>query len=211
MAKSNGKQERAVIVTTAHRGVFFGYATDTDGETIALKKARLCVYWSRDMKGFMGLAASGPSKDCREWLQLCVRVDERGCWLWTRSLRNKDGYGAFRFRGGRRTGAHRAAYELFVGVVPPGTLVLHRCDVPACCNPDHLFIGTSSDNVQDCLSKGRHVALRGEDQPMSKLSRLAVEDLRSRKIVTGSISKWAREFGVSRRAIRFALDGATWT
>lgn len=57
--------ERAVIVTTEHRGVFFGYATDTDGDQIALKRARLCVYWSQDMKGFMGLANIGPSKDCK--------------------------------------------------------------------------------------------------------------------------------------------------
>jgi hypothetical protein len=63
MAKA--KAERAVIVTTAHRGVFFGYATDTDGETIELRAARLCVYWSADMKGFMGLAATGPSATCR--------------------------------------------------------------------------------------------------------------------------------------------------
>ena len=62
--KSNGS-ERAVLVTTAHRGVFFGYASKTDGETIALKKARLCVYWSMDVKGFMGLASSGPSASCR--------------------------------------------------------------------------------------------------------------------------------------------------
>ena len=59
------KQARPVIVTTAHRGVFFGYATDTDGDVIALTQARLCVYWSKDMRGFMGLAAMGPSKDCR--------------------------------------------------------------------------------------------------------------------------------------------------
>lgn len=58
-------KERPVVVTTAHRGVFFGYATKTDGETIALKRSRLCLYWSRDVKGFMGLAANGPSKDCR--------------------------------------------------------------------------------------------------------------------------------------------------
>lgn len=65
-AKKNGKPTgRPVIVTTAHRGVFFGYADDTDGETIALKRARLCVYWSADCKGFMGLAASGPSASCR--------------------------------------------------------------------------------------------------------------------------------------------------
>jgi hypothetical protein len=63
MAKS--QQERPVIVTTELRGVFFGYATDTDGETIHLKRARLCVYWSVDCKGFMGLAAHGPTAGCR--------------------------------------------------------------------------------------------------------------------------------------------------
>ncbi len=63
--KSTQKPERPVIVTTEHRGVFFGFATDTDGETIALKRARLCIYWSADVKGFMGLAASGPSASCR--------------------------------------------------------------------------------------------------------------------------------------------------
>ena len=54
-----------VLVTTAHRGVFFGYATKTDGETVALKRARLCLYWSRDVRGFMGLAATGPTDGCR--------------------------------------------------------------------------------------------------------------------------------------------------
>ena len=58
-------KQRAVLVTTEHRGVFFGYASKTDGETIALSKARLCVYWSADVKGFMGLAANGPSATCK--------------------------------------------------------------------------------------------------------------------------------------------------
>lgn len=57
--------ERAVMVTTAHRGVFFGYATETDGEIVRLKRARLCIYWSADVKGFMGLAANGPTKSCK--------------------------------------------------------------------------------------------------------------------------------------------------
>lgn len=61
----NKKKERAVVVTTAHRGVFFGYATETSGETIKLRAARLCVYWTQDLRGFMGLAAKGPSKGCR--------------------------------------------------------------------------------------------------------------------------------------------------
>lgn len=63
--KTTAKKPRAVLVTTAHRGVFFGYATATDGETIKLAKARLCLYWSADVKGFMGLAANGPSAACR--------------------------------------------------------------------------------------------------------------------------------------------------
>jgi hypothetical protein len=66
-AKSNGGPAplRPVIVTTAHRGVFFGYATNTDGDVIRLGNARLCLYWSRDVKGFMGLAEKGPTSTCR--------------------------------------------------------------------------------------------------------------------------------------------------
>ena len=56
---------RPVIVTTTHRGVFFGYDEDTDGDVIHLKDSRLCVYWSSDVKGFMGLASIGPTKSCR--------------------------------------------------------------------------------------------------------------------------------------------------
>ena len=64
-ADALAKRERPVVVTTSYRGVFFGYATDIDGETITLSRARLCVYWSSDIRGFMGLASSGPSSGCR--------------------------------------------------------------------------------------------------------------------------------------------------
>ena len=57
--------ERGVVVTTAHRGVFFGYATETTGRTIKLRRSRNCLYWSTDVKGFIGLAVTGPSSKCR--------------------------------------------------------------------------------------------------------------------------------------------------
>jgi hypothetical protein len=63
--RAKAKAERAVLVTTEHRGVFFGYATDIDGEQINLRAGRNCLYWSADVKGFAGLAATGPSKTCR--------------------------------------------------------------------------------------------------------------------------------------------------
>lgn len=64
-AKTTKETERAVLVTTAHKGVFFGYATETSGTTIKLRSARLCVYWSADLRGFMGLASHGPNNNCK--------------------------------------------------------------------------------------------------------------------------------------------------
>lgn len=58
------KSERAVLVTTKHRGVFFGYASDTSGDAIKLRAARCCIQW-RGIKGFLALASEGPTKECR--------------------------------------------------------------------------------------------------------------------------------------------------
>lgn len=65
MTSKATKTERAVLITTAHRGVFFGYAVDTDAPIIKLRAARNCIYWSSDVKGFLGLAETGPSKSCK--------------------------------------------------------------------------------------------------------------------------------------------------
>jgi Domain of unknown function (DUF6948) len=54
-----------VLVTTVHRGVFFGYLTGKAGKTVTLKNARNCIYWSSDVRGFIGLAVTGPSNSCR--------------------------------------------------------------------------------------------------------------------------------------------------
>lgn len=59
------KKERAVLITTEYKGVFFGYAANTDGDTIKLKRARNCIYWPPQNKGFMGLASDGPHRDAK--------------------------------------------------------------------------------------------------------------------------------------------------
>src|SRR6266702_3817658 len=86
----------------------------------------------------------------------CCPEPNSGCWLWTGSV-NTWGYGRLGQNRVERQ-AHRLSYLAFSGPIASNRKILHKCDVPCCVNPDHLFIGTLSDNVQDCLSKGRHRA-----------------------------------------------------
>ncbi len=80
------------------------------------------------------------------------------CWLWTGYVTTR-GYGYIGFLK-RRWLAHRLFYTAFKGPIPDGLMVCHSCDVPACVNLDHLWLGSQGENVMDCLRKGRHLASR---------------------------------------------------
>lgn len=86
------------------------------------------------------------------------------CWLWASNI-HWNGYGLIALsRAGRRkqlwARAHRVAWELTSGPIPDGQNVCHRCDVTACVNPSHLFLGTHQDNITDSVRKGRYTAWR---------------------------------------------------
>jgi hypothetical protein len=98
------------------------------------------------------------------------------CWEWQAS-KNPAGYGQFvPHMGSRPLLAHRYSYECKVGVIPEGVFVLHKCDNRACVKPDHLFLGTNKDNVEDMISKGRHCF--GERNGASKINEESVVNIR---------------------------------
>ncbi len=98
-------------------------------------------------------------------LSQATAIPISGCWIWTGALNNK-GYGLLMVEG-KRTLAHRAAYEAFVGPITKGLFVLHQCDVACCVNPAHMMLGTQKDNMQQASARGRirsHGILRAPSQ-----------------------------------------------
>lgn len=136
------------------------------------------------------------------------------CWLWTAGT--SQGYG-YIGRGTRAEGhvyAHRASCEMHHGrPIPEGLIICHRCDVPLCVNPDHLFVGTHADNLADMRAKSRDAPMphyAGERNPAAVLTEHDVRAIKTRIRTHESLSSIARDFPVGRSTIEWIANGRTW-
>lgn len=134
------------------------------------------------------------------------------CWLWT-AYKDGWGYGTVKARGKKRK-AHREAYEAEHGVgSAEGVMVRHRCDTPACVNPDHLEVGTHAENMRDMAERGRRAATAGEGNGNAKLTEAAVRTIRAihvpghRDLGQAAL---ARRFGVAQMTISNIVRGERW-
>lgn len=155
-----------------------------------------------------------PKQVARFW----ARVDQSGeCWEWI-AYRNHDGYGRLvigsRTDGTRRLAmAHRVAWEIAKGPIPDELRVLHRCDNPPCCRPEHLFLGTQADNIADCRQKGRTIVgyLRGEKHGRAKLTDDQALWVR-RRYADGDVTQLqlANLLGVAEATVHRIVLGRGW-
>lgn len=152
----------------------------------------------------------------RFWSKVSI-AGEDDCWLWRGAMP----YDYGRFSIGSRTNrtrrterAHRMAWLLTNGDIPNGLLVLHKCDNRSCVNPDHLYLGTYSDNMNDMYSRGRHPeggARGGEKHHAAKLTTNDAKKIK-KMYACGNISqsRLASLFGVSQTQIGRIVRGDRW-
>ncbi len=129
-------------------------------------------------------------------------VPESGCWLWE-GCWDLQGYGQCRYLGSYY--AHRVSYAAFHGPIPEGMFVCHKCDTRACCNPDHLFVGTHEDNMADAVKKSR--MRPGEKHHNAKLTDEMVRLIRSSK---ESSTVMGKRLGIASGAIRQVRCRSKW-
>ena len=144
----------------------------------------------------------------RFWSKVVIKGED-DCWEWQNATQSR-GYGSLGIGKKGRTGlAHRVAYFLAYGDFPDGLCVLHKCDNRKCCNPNHLFLGTNQDNVDDKVSKARQA--KGESHGKSKLTIEKVKEIRS-LYETGdySFKKLGDKYKISSTNARGIVKGDYW-
>lgn len=137
------------------------------------------------------------------------KVDRTGeCWLWTRCC-FRQGYGLFRIHNNNYL-AHRVAWELVNGEIPTGLDVLHSCDNPPCVNPNHLHIGTHSQNMLESVARCRWIPCNGSKNGAAKLNDSDVMKIRELSLAGYSQNQLGRMFGVNGSNINFIVNRHTW-
>lgn len=134
-------------------------------------------------------------------------ITNDGCWSWGKKL-DRMGYGRI---GPKHVYlAHRISWIVHNGPIPAGLFICHKCDNPACTNPEHLFLGTPKDNTQDCIKKGRNKAAKGSNHYNVKLTEEQVLSIREKVKNNRSWGSLAKEYNVSSSAIQCIVHRKTW-
>ena len=176
------------------------------------QRAITCLFCEREAVGrklcrrhYMNMLNAGklaqfPLLGPEDTFYMRYKVLESGCWEWT-GTRNQYGYGIVLMKGEKGMRAHRFSYELYIGKIPNGKIVMHTCDHPPCVNPQHLRLGTKADNNRDTAIKRRHNY--GLDHWNGKLSDAQIQEIRESKASQTNLAKF---YGVTQSHISYIIN-----
>lgn len=136
-------------------------------------------------------------------------IPESGCWIWIGCMFQRTGYGQFHYKH-HPYRAHRVSYIIHKGQIPEGMLVLHKCDVPCCVNPEHLYLGTHQDNANDMMRRGRNTPTVGEKHPNHRLKEKDIREIRKKYENGVNIMKLSNEYGVAFQHIYRIVTRERW-
>lgn len=146
-----------------------------------------------------------------ERIERNVIIDRNGCWVWQGSTAKPPNlpYGYIKIQG-QVCKVHRISYILMIGEIPKGLNVLHDCDNASCCNPQHLFVGSQQNNIEDMVAKQRHNrgSQVGERHSGAKISEQQAKEILQRHANGASTSILIEEFG--RNVVYNLLEGNSW-
>lgn len=175
-----------------------------------------------DLRRYEAMPLQPEGRIARFW----AKLDRTGnCWLWT-GMKNGHGYGMWSVTTqGKITKylSHRVAYTLMNGPIPPGKWVLHKCDTPLCCKPDHLYLGTAIDNSRDMKERGRSATgdkngmrkhperhVSGEDCNLTRLTAAQVREIRQLRAEGWTYPQIGERYGVHEQTIGQIIRRVTW-
>lgn len=181
----------------------------------------------------------GREKDAKRFQKYVLITKDSECWIWT-GYRDKDGYGGSCLDGkGQR--ANRVSYQIYKGGTPKDLFVLYKCDNPTCVNPDHLFLGTVFENIEDMVNKGRQakgnkhgsvthpekvprmigdrngsrtkpeMLPRGSKHPFAKVNEYKIKEMRRMYKNGAKQSTICTKYGLSPSVVCNIVNGKTWT
>jgi len=174
-----------------------GLLCKAEGCKRAVYAKGLCIrHYNRTVKNIPicdDLLKTDTHLSVKERLEKNRVVKENGCIEWTKQ-KDKNGYGRISIKD-KPYPVHRVSYETYIGEIKPGLLVLHKCDNPSCFNPEHLFLGTNKDNMEDMTKKGRKPI--GEKVANSKLTEEQVREIKERLFNGETVNEIFPDYPVS--------------
>ena len=147
----------------------------------------------------------------RFWSKVDISAAPNGCFPWL-AARSEKGYGRFKVKSHVTVKAHRYAYEITHGPVPPGKMVLHSCDNPPCCNPGHLYLGDAKQNAADRTACGRsdNGRQRADRNPRAKLTCEKVSNIRAALSAGATNKALGKRYRVHHSTISAIRRGKSW-